>query len=160
MIGKPVLAFLQICRGSFFEVLSDDIPAGDQMYHTLRDTFLFYASAQGNLIAKFLVKNGNFGQKINCWSKVAILDKQKNIWSKISCLLDRILHSVDDPCDHPGDQNLFQNLLQKSIQHKLSVNEHEQTHFFERQLLTKINYGNYEIIARSCYTYNTYSIFL
>jgi len=50
MVAKPVVAFLQICRGFFNEHLSDNIDVARSVdaYHTLRDTFLFFAAPQGN----------------------------------------------------------------------------------------------------------------
>jgi len=44
MVGRPVLVFLQMCRGSFNEYLSDNVTNDRQKWHTLRDTFIFYAS--------------------------------------------------------------------------------------------------------------------
>jgi len=52
MSGKPLLIFVQACRGRFNEVLADDYVQADSpeepKYHTIRDTFFFFSSPPGN----------------------------------------------------------------------------------------------------------------
>ena len=52
MVNRPFLIFVQACRGDFFENLTDDGEVEYQRYHMMRDTFIFYASTQGNFAVR------------------------------------------------------------------------------------------------------------